>query len=242
MANVYDPRGGFAAGLKKAAAAQQRVFQSASRVIAWSWWAANAATLEYGLRSGNSICVYPGVDLAMWRPAPKAEGGPLRLLFVGNNLWRKGGDLLLRWMRQGGHKICHLDIVSDAAPTPVEGVTFHGKIDHHRLLPLYQQAHLLVVPTRADTHSLPTIEALASGTPVLSTQVGAIPELLGEQGDGGWTVKPGSYAALQTQLDALVTDRQTLARKGESARAHAEKNFDRVANARRRLEVMAAVA
>jgi len=98
-------------------------------------------------------------------------------------------------------------------------VTFHGGVPHEALADLYRRFHALAIP------SIPTpgvseqfcrvaIEAMACGVPVVASDVGNLPELVG---DAGITVPAGSPDALGEALDRLAADdglRADLARRG----------------------------
>jgi hypothetical protein len=79
------------------------------------------------------------------------------------------------------------------------------------------------------------VEAMASGTPVLTTRVGGIPEWLGPSGEAAVAIKPDNYDALRHALDRLVADRQRLREMGKRARQRAESLFDGRANVKREL-------
>src|SRR5690606_21035336 len=100
-----------------------------------------------------------------------------------------------------------LDIVSATAGTPsTERVRVHAGLAHDsdELLRLYQQAHIFVLPTTADFSPLVIPEAMASGLPVVSATVGAIPEMVDE--GSGVLVPPGDVPALAASVARLVTD------------------------------------
>jgi glycosyltransferase involved in cell wall biosynthesis len=213
------------------------VFASARYVLGMSKWATDGAQRDYGVPEARTRVWYPGVDLGKWLSGPKSGDGPVRLLFVGGEFVRKGGDFLLRWMASGGNKRCTLDVVTRDPVEPVAGVTVHRGLEANdsRLLALYRASELFVLPTRADAASLVAVEAMASGTPVLTTRVGGIPEWLGPSGEAAVAIKPDNYDALRHALDRLVADRQRLREMGKRARQRAESLFDGRANVKREL-------
>ena len=72
----------------------------------------------------------------------------------------------------------------------------------------YEDADLLVVPSRAETYGMVVPEALAAGVPVLATAVGGIPEAVGRTASGvpGLLVPPDDSAALAAALARWLTD------------------------------------
>ena len=222
----------------------REAFTRAASVICMSEWAAEGVQRDYGLPADRTRVFYPGVDLVKWAPGEKSSEGPVRLLFVGGEFTRKGGDLLLRWMNEGGRARCTLDVVTGATVPETPGVTVHKGLGPNdpRLIALYQRADLFVLPTRADAASLVAMEAMASGTPVLSTRMGAIPSWVGEKNGAGVIVEPDQYAPLKEALDALVADRPHLRAMGVRARARAEKLFDGGVNIQRQVAFIRDVA
>src|SRR4051794_37309447 len=77
------------------------MMRSATLLQAWSQWAKQSAVDDYGIPADKIVVNPPGVNLGFWRPNPSLRGSstqhPLKVLFVGGDFRRKGGDLLLEW-------------------------------------------------------------------------------------------------------------------------------------------------
>ncbi|HEX5324865.1 MAG TPA: glycosyltransferase family 4 protein, partial [Capsulimonadaceae bacterium] len=74
----------------------QRALRSARRLITWSEWAKRSLIEDYGMPADKIDVIPPGIDLDKWRFERSAKSGqPLRLLFVGGDFARKGGETLL---------------------------------------------------------------------------------------------------------------------------------------------------
>jgi len=86
-------------------------------------------------------------------------------------------------------------------------------------------ADIVVVPSIwGDAYPLSVIEAMSAGKPVIATDVGGIPEEIGNQ-ECGVLIKPGDSDALAEQLFIMISDASRRARIGENARKRAEKLF-----------------
>ena len=94
-----------------------------------------------------------------------------------------------------------------------------------RLLDLHQQADVLCLPTLADSNPWVLLEAMACGTSVVSTPVGAIPEML-EHGHAGVLVPSGNPPALGEALRALLADPHQRAQLAGRARLRCEERYD----------------
>jgi glycosyltransferase involved in cell wall biosynthesis len=132
------------------------------------------------------------------------------ILFVGTVEPRKGIDVLLaaHTALRGTHPDLRLVIAGPPGwgATPMldgPGVVAPGRIDEVTLDALYRGAAALAVPSRAEGFGLPALEAMARGCPVVASDAGALPEVVGE---GGLLVKPGDADALAGALDKLLTD------------------------------------
>ena len=88
----------------------------------------------------------------------------------------------------------------------------------------YRAADLYLHPARADTFPNAVLEALASGTPVVATSVGGIPEQL--LPETGILVPAGDPAALAQALVTYLSDPQLRAQSGAKAAEDAAHRFD----------------
>jgi glycosyltransferase involved in cell wall biosynthesis len=95
-------------------------------------------------------------------------------------------------------------------------VSFVGDLDAPALAGCYDRADLFVLATRHETYGMAVAEALARGLPVVSTETGAIPELVGDE--AGLLVPVGDTTALTSALSQVLSNRQLLARLAEGAR------------------------
>ncbi|GGN68522.1 hypothetical protein GCM10010112_32940 [Actinoplanes lobatus] len=110
-------------------------------------------------------------------------------------------------------------------PVPDQGsVRFTGPLTGAALDAVYADADLFVLPSRAETYGMVVTEALARGLPVLATDVGGVPEALGEAGGGrpGRLIPPGDRDALAGALREWLTDPGLRARWRDRARARRE--------------------
>jgi glycosyltransferase involved in cell wall biosynthesis len=194
-----------------------------SRFAAWSEWAA-AGMERLGVSRELIRVIPPGVDLDRWRPSTHKPGKPLRLLFVGADFERKGGPMLLDVLRSRNDRF-QLDVVtrSDVPQTPWCRV-HRAEPNSPLLRRLYADADLFILPTRAECFGIAAIEAMASGLPVLMTDVGAAREIV-DDGKSGFVIRPRPEDLAQV-LDAVVPQTGRLAAMGRQGRLAAEQRFD----------------
>jgi glycosyltransferase involved in cell wall biosynthesis len=220
----------------------RRAFGAAKHLVAWSEWAKASLVADYGVAPEKVSVIPPGIDTDRWRCERSVRsGGPLKLLFVGGDFSRKGGETLLNAFRCLPPGLAQLTIVTK---TPNVGHDLPHVIVRHdvqpnseALLRLYADADLFVFPTRGDCLPLAVMEALTSGLPVITTAVGALPEAV-TQGETGWIVPPDDPAALAEALRGLAADRTELSRLSVQAAAVGAGRFSAEVNYRRLIEAV----
>ncbi|MFN8190625.1 MAG: glycosyltransferase family 4 protein [Nocardioidaceae bacterium] len=100
----------------------------------------------------------------------------------------------------------------------------HGVSDDE-LVALMGSAEIACVPSLYEGFSLPTAELMACETPLVVSRAGAIPEVVGPDGECADLVTPGDVGELEHALAALLDDPQRRARMGEAGRRRAQERF-----------------
>ncbi len=203
-----------------------RTYAAARHLVTFSEWARQSLLTDFHVPPEDATVVPQGIDTDLFRPEPslRSGGGVARLLFVGGDFIRKGGDLLLRWARERAGGPWELHVAARGAVPETPGVVVHRGVRNNspELVRLYQQSDLFVLPTRADCSPWVVIEAMACGLPVVSCRVGGVTEMAPD-GETGFLTAPDDYGALAERLDALVADAALRRRLGaaglERARA-----------------------
>ena len=212
---------------------RSRLWAEATLLQAWSAWAKASAVDDHGLDPAKVIVNPPGVDLERWTPGISgARDGPLRVLFVGGDFRRKGGDLLLDWFGRAAPDDVELHLVTRDPVGAGNGISVHHGVEANsdRLVDLYQQADVFVLPSRAECFGIATVEAMASGLPAVVSDVGASPELVID-GENGFVVRAGDATELGNALTMLLADEPLRRRMSNRSREIAEERFDMVRNA-----------
>lgn len=221
-------------------AIHRRTYAAARGIITMSNAVSSSLSSNYGVSPADVLVLWPGVDVEKFSPLEAVTlDDECRILFVGAEFERKGGKLLLQWVKETARRDFHVDIVTKEHVDPQPRVTVHSSFAPNQpgLIDLIRRADLLVLPTRADMSPWVIAEAKAAGTAVISTHVGAIPELV-RDGVDGWLVDPDDYASFAGRLEEVLADRQKLADFGRRAREDAVERFNSVTNARKMVEFM----
>jgi glycosyltransferase involved in cell wall biosynthesis len=213
--------------LSRALGRERALFARAKVITAWSTWAA-AGVVDAGVDPARVVVIPPGVELDRWLLPNRKPGldGPLRLLFVGGDFERKGGNFLLDLLRTRFHETCMLDIVTrDESVMPSDNVRVHRATPNSpELLGLFETADLFVMPSQAEAFGIAYLEAMASGLPVIAGDSGGVRDIV-EDGVTGWVVRP-TIEALAAALDRALDCRAGLPALGRAGRARAERRFD----------------
>ena len=100
-----------------------------------------------------------------------------------------------------------------------DAVTFVSGVSEERLVALYNEAAVVAVPSLYEGFSLPAIEAQACGRPLVATTGGALPQVVGPDGETALLVPPGDAAALAAAIGRVLDDAALAARLGAAGRA-----------------------
>ena len=204
---------------------ERRALRAVGRIITLSEFSRRVLVGTHGRLRAPVITVPGAVDLDRFRPPADrarvrqglglADGSAL-LLTVRDLQPRMGLDTLLRALAElaadhrltcviGGSGELRPVLERLAAELGLSGIArFAGHIPEKALPLYYQAADVFVLPTRAlEGFGLVTVEALACGTPVVATPVGATPEIL-EPLDGRLLAADNSPTALAEALTATM--------------------------------------
>lgn len=225
--------------------ANKRAFEHAAALVSWCQWAKDSLVRDYGVPPEKVTVIPPGVDLAQWplrsgddRLRSSIERKP-RLLFVGGEFERKGGEILLKCFKRYLQDDCELHIVTQSPVPPSRNVYIYHNVtaNSDTLLRLYSEADIFVFPTLADCAPLSVPEAMAASLPVVTTHIAAIPEMV-TNGEQGLLVAPGDADALAHALVTLIERPELRAEMGDRGRARVENAYDARTNAHRLLHVL----
>jgi glycosyltransferase involved in cell wall biosynthesis len=208
------------------------IFAQAAGFVGWSNWAKQSFVEDYGCPEENVRVIPPGINVNEFAAGDRSHELP-RILFVGGDFQRKGGDLLLDVFRSRLRGRAEVVLVTRDNVPAEPGVSVHNNVapNSPELKRLYATSDIFVMPTRADCFALVGMEALAASMPIVVTRVGGIPDLVRED-ENGHLIDVDDAAALGDVLERLVTDRARREHMGKAARMHAEKYCDARTNAR----------
>ena len=192
----------------------------------------------------GSVIAYPAADHLPVPDERAAEElisarenspGPLRILFVGNLIPRKGLHHLIAALTRLPRADWRLDVIGDGtvdgayaaavrkqiSAASLDGnIRLHGRVSDGEMARQYSAAHLLAVPSY-EGFGIVYLEAMAFGLPALASVHGGGGEIV-EHGVNGMTIEPADVDGFAAQLSALAGNRERLAALGRNARRRFE--------------------
>jgi glycosyltransferase involved in cell wall biosynthesis len=165
----------------------------------------------------------------------RREHEPPLLLFVGVLRYYKGLEYLLEAMSDiratlliVGSGPMERELQAMASNMGLESkVIFSGAVSDDRLAAYYQACDVFVLPAshRSEAFGVVQVEAMASGRPVVSTELGTGTSYVNVDGQTGLVVPPRDPSALARAISQLLSDDQLRSRMGEEARKRAGQQF-----------------
>jgi alpha-1,3-rhamnosyl/mannosyltransferase len=194
-----------------------RSMRRAERVLTVSEWTRADIVDRYGLEPERVVVTGGGLDPAFGHTGGRPDRPPY-LLFVGALQPRKGPVVALEALARLPSEL-HLVMVGPAKRGLDEvrraidrlglrsRVELTGYVSQKELAGLYRGAACMLFPSRYEGFGLPVLEAMASGTPVVATTAGAIPEVAGR---AAVLVAPGDAEALADGVHQALANREQL--------------------------------
>lgn len=192
---------------------------------------------DFGIESTRLTVVPLGVDTDVFVPdsRPRTRGRIIAVASADTPL--KGIGTLLRALAQLRHtRAVTLTLVAkldDGGPTEklISDLGLSDMVDvvngvtDSRLAELLRTADIACIPSLYEGFSLPAVEAMASGTPVVASRAGAIPEVVGADGTSAQLVQPGNVGELADALGSLLDSPARLAAMGRAGRRRALERY-----------------
>jgi glycosyltransferase involved in cell wall biosynthesis len=218
---------------------QMRVARAIPRLVTVSESSRRDIVTEMGVDRERLHVVPVGVDPEVFGPRPQVERVPGRLMTTASaDVPMKGLAPLLEALAKvrTERPDAHLVVIgksrnNSTIPRLIERLGLEGAVEFvsgvptERIVELYAQAEVAVVPSLYEGFSLPAAEAMACGVAVVATTGGALPEVVGRDGTTGLLVEPGDPSALSTAILAALADPALRARIGAAARERALAQF-----------------
>jgi len=217
---------------------QTRVARRLKRIVTVSESSFNDIVKDHGVDPSVMHVVPVGVDPELFRPIPGVERIPGRLVTTAS------ADVTMKGLRYLLEALAKLRTERDVTLTVIgrakeggrsaetiarlgltDAVTFVSGVSDERIYELYSESELAVVPSLYEGFSLPAIEAMSCGVPLVSTTGGALPEVVGNDNETAFLVEPGDSEALAARIRTALDDPDLRAKVGAQGRQRVIDNW-----------------
>ncbi len=215
---------------------QKKVIKQLHHVVTVSDCSRQDIARDFGLQPAGIDLVHNGIDTEVFRPLPELPREPMRLMATASaDAPLKGLHFLLQAYATLLERYPALELLVVGRPRPGGGterllvrlgiadrVEFVSAISTGELVAHYARATMAVVPSVYEGFGLPAGEAMACGVPVVSTDGGALPEVVG---DAGVMVPVKDSQALAKAIAHLLEDPERRHALGLAARQRIVERF-----------------
>lgn len=192
---------------------------------------------ERGLDRETIKVISNGIETGVFKKYKKTKSNILRFGYVGQIIWHKGIENLLKSMDflttleknkmslliVGSGEEIFLDYCKQSAKK-INFIKFLGKINHKDMPKIFSSIDILIVPSIWPENLPCTIlEAMASGTPVIASDLGGIPELI-DDGINGFLFKHDDPGSLADKIRGVINDPAKIQKMREACFKKAEEN------------------
>jgi glycosyltransferase involved in cell wall biosynthesis len=212
--------------VRRTLAYERKVQHSVDLVFTFSEWLRRSMIDDLGVAPENVVTIGAGANLRRLPDASPRDYGRARILFVGRNFDRKGGNDLLAAFRivSDRHPEAELWIVGPSEPISADPMVRNfghlspsSDADAATLDRLYREASVFAMPSLYEPWGNVWLEAMSYRLPCVGTATCAMPEIILE-GETGYTVPVHDVAALAERLLLLIEDPDLARRLGEAGR------------------------
>ncbi len=218
---------------------QMKVARQIPSILTVSESSLRDISAQMGVDPSRMSVVPVGVDETVFRPLPSIERVQGRIMTTASaDVPMKGLAPLLEALAKIRTERSDAELVVVGRLRPesripalmdrlgVSGsVRFVSGVSDDELVRLYAEAEVAVVPSLYEGFSLPAVEAMACGVPVVATTGGALPEVVGRSGETGLLVQPGDPGSLAQAVLAVLEDGELGARLGAAGRERVVERF-----------------
>ena len=211
---------------------QMKVAKEIPRLVTVSENSRRDIVSQMGVPEDRLHIVPVGVDQQTFRPLPQVGRVPGRIMTTASaDVPMKGLVPLLEAIAKlrVEREDVHLVVIGkqkDKSKIPAvldrlgleHAVEFVSGVEQERIIELYAEAEVAVVPSLYEGFSLPAIEAMACGVPLVATTGGALPEVVGPDGIAALTVPPNDPSELALAIGRMLDDPELRARIGRAGR------------------------
>lgn len=202
--------------INKALTYEKSLYDRLNLIFPMSQWLADSFVSDFGADERKVIPVGAGINLPEILDTSNRDYDTKRILMVGKDFTRKGGDTLLEAFRKVKKSIpdAELRFIGPTLNNLPDGVSCTGFLqknnpqDLQKLLLEYSQARVFVIPSLYEPFGISFVEAMAHRVPCIGTNICAMPEIIKHEKTGFLITPKDSDTLASYLLELLTSDEQ----------------------------------
>lgn len=218
--------------ISRTLAYERNLYSRMDLIFPMSKWLAESFVRDFGVTASKVFPIGAGINLPRVIDIRYKDYDSPRILFVGKDFHRKGGEDLLKAFRLVRKEIkdAELTIIGPQLESPPEGVRcvgFVSKLSNEgldKLLSEYQRASVFVLPSLYEPFGIAFVEAMAHRLPCIGTNICAMPEII-QHGKTGYVVPPRDPESLAHSILMLLKDPGRCRDYGDEGYRHYAQNY-----------------
>lgn len=218
--------------IRRALAYERDLYSRIDIIFPMSKWLAGSFVRDFGVAANKVFPIGAGINLPHVIDVREKSYDAPRILFVGKDFKRKGGEDLLKAFQIVRKEIrqAELTIIGPHLESPPEGVHCLGFISKlsdeglEKLLSEYRRATIFVLPSLYEPFGIAFVEAMAHRLPCIGTNICAMPEII-KHGKTGYVVPPSDPEALAKKMLLLLREPARCRNFGDEGYRHYIKNY-----------------
>lgn len=196
---------------------EKQIYENATRIFVRSTNIRHLLIEQYGQPGEKVKCVYAGSNVEVDPSLTEGKDySGQNIVFVGMDWVRKGGPELIEAFELvlEKHPGATLTIVGTSPQVQTRNTKIMGKLPLQALKPIYEAGTIFCMPSHVEPFGIVFLEAMQARLPIVSTRVGALPDLV-EDGWNGWLVEPGDVQGIADALSKLLANPELCRQFGE---------------------------
>lgn len=205
---------------------EKKIYENAIVNFTTSEFASNSIENDYGIDKTKIQTIYSGINIDWPDFIPPKEYNDLKILFVGINWERKGGDILLKAFEKLNFFFPNVELrIAGCSPKiNKKGVKILGQLSKDQLEKEYQNCHIFCLPGYREPSAVALIEAAAFELPIIASNVGGTADRVIDNYNG-FLIEPGDVNELYEKMLILIKNPEIAIRFGKNGRELVKQKF-----------------
>lgn len=146
------------------------ILKKISKILCWTYEVIEMVHSCYGIPKEKLFKILPPFEISKFLNYPRKTPIKPRVLFIGGDFKRKGGDIIIKNFDKIKNK-CNLTIVTNNPKDKIYGINYlKSNLDNEKIYNLYNVNDILILPSKFDPYGFVLAEAASAGLAVITTK------------------------------------------------------------------------